>query len=322
MAKVLLVERSQQEADPLKHKLQVANYNVTVSTNGGDQAILFAVTSSPDIILVNTDLPVISGWQVIKILKTSEVTQKIPVIALVDPTFVASGHMILESGWDAYEMKPFAIQSLLDKMESCLNPHLNLEKPLAQTSPQSKIPTPQALPVSSFQGLQNNQKPLTTTTVKRQPRKPVIIYVDDNPKDSTVMAAIIQGLGLDYISVSDPLQTIPILLEVKPNLIFVDLVMPIVNGYELCAQIRRVSAFRATPIVIVTNHDGITDRVRAKLVGASGFLGKPIKQQRVLAVLMRFLQFTPNEQSHNEQSHTAPQYNRVLSWNSQDSPST
>lgn len=119
---------------------------------------------------------------------------------------------------------------------------------------------------------------------------PIVLYIDDNPTDSQAMGKIVQTAGYRYVNIADPLQALPQLLEIKPKLIFLDLVMPIANGYELCAQIRRISAFRDTPIVIVTNNDGIADRVRAKVVGASGFVGKPIKQPRVLKVLKKYMQ--------------------------------
>ena len=117
-----------------------------------------------------------------------------------------------------------------------------------------------------------------------------VLYIEDSSSDSQAMGQIIQSAGYRYVNIADPLQALPQLLELKPKLIFLDLVMPIANGYELCAQIRRISALQETPIVIVTNNDGIADRVRAKVVGASGFLGKPINQQRVLKVLKKHLQ--------------------------------
>lgn len=116
----------------------------------------------------------------------------------------------------------------------------------------------------------------------------VVLYIDDSPADSQAMENIVQAAGYRYINIADPLQALPRLLEVKPQIIFLDLVMPIANGYELCAQIRRISAFANTPVIIVTNNDGIADRVRAKVVGASGFMGKPISQQRVLKVLKKY----------------------------------
>lgn len=138
--------------------------------------------------------------------------------------------------------------------------------------------------------LQNATAP-KTSEVSPKPLTPAstVLYIDDSPTDSKIMGQIIQTAGYRYINIADPLQALPQLLEIKPELIFLDLVMPVANGYELCAQIRRISAFKKTPVVIVTNNDGIADRVRAKVVGASGFMGKPIQKQKVLKVLRSFL---------------------------------
>jgi chemotaxis family two-component system response regulator PixG len=80
------------------------------------------------------------------------------------------------------------------------------------------------------------------------------------------------------------------LIENKPDLIFLDLVMPIANGYEICTQIRRVSLFQTTPVIILTSNDGIVDRVRAKMVGSSGFLAKPIEREKVMTIVERYLE--------------------------------
>jgi chemotaxis family two-component system response regulator PixG len=103
------------------------------------------------------------------------------------------------------------------------------------------------------------------------------------------MSKILTESGYRCINIQDALQTLPILLEHKPDLIFLDLVMPIANGYEICAQIRRISAFKDTPVIILTSNDGILDRVRAKIVGSSGFLAKPITSEKVLNALKTHL---------------------------------
>ena len=65
--------------------------------------------------------------------------------------------------------------------------------------------------------------------------------------------------------------------------------MPNANGYEICSQLRKLSIFKETPIVILTGQDGIIDRVRAKLVGATDFLSKPVAASTVLEVINRYL---------------------------------
>ena len=146
-------------------------------------------------------------------------------------------------------------------------------------------------PVSVSSQTANASPELSVQPSAKAPRSSsTVLYIDDSPADSQAMGEIIQTAGYRYVNIADPLQALPQLLEIKPKLIFLDLVMPIANGYELCAQIRRISAFRDIPIVIVTNNDGISDRVRAKVVGASGFMGKPIRQARVLKVLKKYMQ--------------------------------
>lgn len=124
---------------------------------------------------------------------------------------------------------------------------------------------------------------------RSQSRHLLVAYIDDSPIDSQIMGEIVTRAGYGYVNLQDSVQALPMLLEHKPDLIFLDLVMPIANGYEICAQIRRASIFKDTPVIIVTGNDGIVDRVRAKLVRSTDFLAKPISPEKVLAVLRRYL---------------------------------
>jgi chemotaxis family two-component system response regulator PixG len=129
-----------------------------------------------------------------------------------------------------------------------------------------------------------------TVNLKQSPSTGVTVaYIDDSRLDSQTMSHILTQAGYGFLNIQDPVKALPLLLEHKPNLIFLDLVMPIANGYEICAQIRRISAFKDTPVIILTSNDGIVDRVRAKLVGSSGFLAKPINSEKVLTTLQRYL---------------------------------
>ena len=65
--------------------------------------------------------------------------------------------------------------------------------------------------------------------------------------------------------------------------------MPLMNGYEVCAQLRRVPELEKIPVVMLTGQDGVVDRVRARMAGASDFVGKPIKAARILNTVMKFV---------------------------------
>lgn len=253
-----------------------------MATQGGDEGILLAVTESPDLIVIDTDVPVINGWQAISILKASTVTQTIPVIALTIPTTANKWNRILESGCDACELKPVDLASILAKVKALLYQTSNVAFPAAPGK-------------STGANLLLFPKPPSITIANRAVDQTdlhdaIVVYVDDSPIDSRTMAAIIQRAGYRYNNISKPLEAISLLLEIKPQLIFLDLVMPYTNGYEVCAQIRRTSTLQKTPVVILTNNDGIIDRVRARIVGASGFLSKPIREKRVVRVLQKYLE--------------------------------
>ena len=120
-------------------------------------------------------------------------------------------------------------------------------------------------------------------------KAPLIACIDDSLRECQVMERILTEAGYQFVGIQDSVQALPTLIERKPGLIFLDLVMPVANGYEICAQIRRVSTFKDVPIVILTSNDGIIDRVRAKLAGSSGFMAKPVDTNRVLAVARKVL---------------------------------
>ncbi len=123
---------------------------------------------------------------------------------------------------------------------------------------------------------------------------PMVVCIDDSPMEQRLMEQILLEAGYRFIAIQDPVQALPVLLEQRPDFIFLDLVMPIASGYEICTQIRRISQFKDIPIVILTGNDGIIDRVRAKMVGSTDFLGKPVDAERVLATLKRYLQTPPS----------------------------
>jgi two-component system, chemotaxis family, response regulator PixG len=124
---------------------------------------------------------------------------------------------------------------------------------------------------------------------ERQSSSPLVACIDDSQIDSLTMNNILSQAGYQCINIQNSLEAIPMLLEHKPDLIFLDLVMPIANGYEICSQIRRILTLKDTPVIILTSSDGIVDRLRAKIVGATGFLTKPIDSEMVVNMLTMHL---------------------------------
>jgi two-component system, chemotaxis family, response regulator PixG len=119
--------------------------------------------------------------------------------------------------------------------------------------------------------------------------KGLIACIDDSPTVGKTLESILHPFGYELFSILDPLQGFSQLLERRPHLIFLDLVMPNTNGYELCSFLRKSAAFRDIPIVMLTGHDGVIDRLRAKVVGSNEFLSKPPDAAKVIQVVQKFL---------------------------------
>ncbi|MBO9998883.1 MAG: response regulator [Cyanobacteria bacterium SID2] len=122
-----------------------------------------------------------------------------------------------------------------------------------------------------------------------KPASTTIACIDDSPTVSACLKQILEPQGYRVLTIQNPLKDMAILLSEQPELIFLDLMMPVVHGCDFCAFLRKTSVFQATPIVILTSSDGAIDRVRANLSGASDFLSKPPHPQKVLAVVRKHL---------------------------------
>lgn len=119
--------------------------------------------------------------------------------------------------------------------------------------------------------------------------KPLIACIDDSPQICKILEQIITKQGYRCISIQESLQAVPSLIKVAPDFIFLDIGMPIVNGYEICTQVRRVNKLKHIPIVFLTGNDGIIDRVRAKVSGANAFITKPIEIDKIITSIEKYL---------------------------------
>lgn len=117
----------------------------------------------------------------------------------------------------------------------------------------------------------------------------LVACIDDSAMVRNMMEKLVVSSGYQFLGIDDPLRAVGILLTRKPDFIFLDLVMPNINGYEICEKLRKISCFRHTPIVILTGSDGYANRLRSNFAGASDFLAKPLNAEAVLTVINKHL---------------------------------
>lgn len=129
----------------------------------------------------------------------------------------------------------------------------------------------------------------SSTPISQRRDKPLVACIDDSLLICQSMEKIITAAGYKYMSDTDGVRGIARLIMEKPDFIFLDLVMPNANGYELCAQVRRLELFNQTPVVIFTASINLIDRMKAKMAGCSELLPKPVDAKTILNTITKYL---------------------------------
>ncbi|NEQ55466.1 MAG: response regulator, partial [Leptolyngbya sp. SIO3F4] len=119
MPKVLLVEDNALNRKMLERRLRHCGYEVLLAADG-EQGVTMATDEQPDLVIMDTDLPIMGGWQAIKILKASVVTANIPIIALTTNNKSGNWKTALEVGCNDYDTKPIVLKRLLGKVNTLL----------------------------------------------------------------------------------------------------------------------------------------------------------------------------------------------------------
>jgi len=121
------------------------------------------------------------------------------------------------------------------------------------------------------------------------PTQPCVVCIDDSSTVRQTVEEILHQDGYKTITIGNPLEALSLVFQIKPDLILCDIAMPELDGYEIAAMLRRSTAFRQTPIVMLTGKDGFIDRVKAKMVGATDYLTKPFGAGELLMVVERYV---------------------------------
>ncbi len=119
-------------------------------------------------------------------------------------------------------------------------------------------------------------------------KKLVIGCVDDSPMVCQTLKIIFNEAGYEFVGVNQELQAFAIFLQRKPDLIFLDLIMPTISGYDLCAGLRKLSTFRKTPMIMLTQNSNLIDHFKGKIAGFNDFLSKPINSEELFKLVSKY----------------------------------
>ncbi|VEP18201.1 Response regulator containing a CheY-like receiver domain and a GGDEF domain [Hyella patelloides LEGE 07179] len=116
-----------------------------------------------------------------------------------------------------------------------------------------------------------------------------IACIDDSTAIQEKIQKILEHNMFLVAKITKPMNALAELMEFKPQVIFLDIDMPQISGYELCSLLRNHHEFKTTPIVMLTGERGLVNLTKSKLVGATDYLVKPFNQSSLFNVLFKYI---------------------------------
>jgi len=119
-------------------------------------------------------------------------------------------------------------------------------------------------------------------------KKRLIACINSSPLISQIMKKVVNTAGHDFLGESEALRAYFVLLERKPDIIFIDLEVPGLTAYELCSQLRQLPGFTETPILLFSRKVGLLDRMKAKVAGFSEIFHASMESQSILDIIDKY----------------------------------
>ncbi len=138
-----------------------------------------------------------------------------------------------------------------------------------------------------------------------------ILAVDDTPENLRLLDAILGPRGYQLVTADSGTAGLEAVHREHPDLVLLDIVMPGLNGYDVCRRLRVDPGTRYLPIVMITA-SGDQERVQALEAGADDFIAKPFNQLELLARVRSLLRLKEYHDTIEQQSHELSEWNRVL----------
>jgi len=125
-------------------------------------------------------------------------------------------------------------------------------------------------------------------SLDRGHREVKIMVIDDSRTIRRTAETLLQKEGFQVITATDGFEALSMIADNKPDLIFLDVMMPRLDGYQTCALLKHHQVFRHTPVVMLSSKDGLFDRARGRVVGSDNYLTKPFTRDELLRVIEQY----------------------------------
>ncbi len=112
-----------------------------------------------------------------------------------------------------------------------------------------------------------------------------VMVIDDSKTIRRTAETLLKKQGCVVVTATDGFEALAKIAEHKPDLIFVDIMMPRLDGYQTCALIKHNRNFKQTPVIMLSSKDSIFDRARGRIVGSEQYLTKPFTRDDLIGAI-------------------------------------
>jgi twitching motility two-component system response regulator PilG len=112
-----------------------------------------------------------------------------------------------------------------------------------------------------------------------------VMVIDDSKTIRRTAETLLKKVGCNVITASDGFEALSKIADNQPDIIFVDIMMPRLDGYQTTALIKNNKVFKTTPVVMLSSKDGLFDRARGRIVGSEQYLTKPFTKEELLGAI-------------------------------------
>ena len=116
-----------------------------------------------------------------------------------------------------------------------------------------------------------------------------VMVIDDSKTIRRTAETLLKKEGCEVITATDGFEALSKITDHRPDIIFIDIMMPRLDGYQTCALIKRNKNYKETPVILLTSKDGLFDRARGRIVVSDQYLTKPFTREELLGAIKQYV---------------------------------
>lgn len=116
-----------------------------------------------------------------------------------------------------------------------------------------------------------------------------VMVIDDSKTIRRTAESLLKKAGCEVTTATDGFEALAMIADHHPDVIFVDIMMPRLDGYQTCALIKHNEVFKSIPVIMLSSKDGLFDRARGRIVGSEQYLTKPFTKDELLGAIRRYV---------------------------------